>query len=479
VRPSGRVLAPRSRGYGSRVPESAPSVTATEADWRAWLDRILAVDDPENANRAITNAHYELSLALDSVLGSETGANFHTWAVWGSREAGRTIGRRDVPGLRGRVALLGAAIGGALGSGLVGVVGGIVAAVTVGGFAALVAHRELARARHAISHGNRIVLDEIGGVTARFVASCAPGGGTGQLEAFLGTLQRGATAAGGQDLLRGAFAAYHRARDEHDPSRRHQLVFAGNCLAVWHEHVRLQHDIAAALPSWLRRVITRRLLHFSVGPEPLHVGHDLTPVERDAWPSTLTVLDLPLARAVVAAMRDPRRPSGALRGSAATDWTVLHQRMNYVVDLFRSRHLMAEAFDAPYPASSPHGVTDRAAAEESDQTGPVVALDENARNVGHGRVADHRAGQPPGVPSEEDGTERRDGPVGPFRPAGLGEELLEVGAVVTGHAALREATAEQRARLREGVLPGLDAQDPLVGAAAALEPAQREQPVAA
>jgi hypothetical protein len=475
----GRLLGTLSRGYGSRVLGSAPPVTATEAEWRGWLDRILAVEHPETANRAITNGHYQLSLALDSVLGPGSGANFHTWAVWGSREAGRTIEQRDIPGLRSRVAVVGAAIGGALGSAFFGLGGTVVAALIVGGFAAVVAHRELVQARRAISHGNRIVLDEIGGVTARFVAGGACGGGPGQLKTFLGTLRPDATAVGGQDLLRGAFAAYHHARDEPDRSRRHQLVFAGNCLAVWHEHVRLQHDIAAALPSWLRRPITRRLLHFSVGPEPLHVGHDLTPVEDHTWPSTLTDLDLPLAVAVVSTMRDPRRPADTFRGSAAADWTVLHQRMNYVVDLFRSRHLMAGTFDVPYPASSPHAVGDGAAVEESDQASPVVTLDEDAGDVGDDRVADHRAGQPPRVPGEEDRAQRRDRPVGPFGPAGLSEELLEVRTVVTNHVTLREATAEQRARLREGVLPGLDAQDPLVGAAVALEPAQREQPVAA
>ena len=64
----------------------------------------------------------------------------------------------------------------------------------------------------------------------------------------------------------------------------------------------------------------------------------------------------------------------------------------------------------------------------------------------------------------------------PFGPAGLHQKLLEVGAVVASHASLREAAAEQRARLGEGILPGLDAQDPLVGVAVALEPAQREDP---
>ena len=474
----GRVPAPVAPGYRSLVRGPVPSAATSEGDWRRWLDDIVVIDDPETANRAITSAHDRLAVALDAVLGPGSGANFHTWAVWGSREAGRTIERRDIPGLRWRVALLGAAIGAILGSLLFGVVGGLVVSFTVAWFATIVAQRELAQARRAISHGNRIVLDEIGGVTARFVASCA-GGGSGQSEAFLDSLRPGATSSGGQDLLRGAFAAYHRARDEHDPPRRHQLVFAGNCLAVWHEHVRLQHDIAAALPHLVRRAITRRLLHFSVGPEPLHVGRDLTPVERDAWPSTLANLEVPVAVAVVATMRDRSRLPDQLEGSAAADWTVLHERMNYIVDLFRSRHLMVGVFDVPYSASSRNPVGGGSSAEEPQQTGPVVALDDDARTVGRDRVADHRRCQPPGVPSEEDGSERSDRPVGTFGAARLSEEALEVRAVMARHASLRETTAEQRARLREGVLPGLDAQDPLVGASVALEAAQTEEPVAA
>lgn len=455
-----------------------PSVPATEADWRHWLDSVVAVADPETANRAITDAHHRLSVALDEVLGPDSGANFHTWAVWGSREAGRTIGRRDVPGLQWRVSIGAAGIGAAVGAAFAGVVGAVVAALALAACAGLVSQHQLGRARRAISHGNRIVLDEIGGVTARFVAWFAPGAGRdAELDGFLATLRSGPSAAGGQDLLRGVFAAYHAARREPDQARRHQLVFAGNCLAVWHEHVRLQADIAAAIPFPFRPLITGRLLHYWVGPEPLHVGRDLT-ARCGAWPPTLRDLDVPLAAAVVAAMRDPHRSADGLAGSGARDWTVLPQRMNYVVDLFRSRHLMAGVFDAPYPVSSPdggRGVT----AQHPEQARPVVALHEDARDVGDDRVAEHRRGQPPRVPGEEDRPQREDPPVGPFGPARLDDEALEVRPVVAGHAPLREAAAEQRARLRQGVLPGLDAQDPLVGAAAALEPAQTQNPVAA
>jgi hypothetical protein len=463
-----------ARGYRSRVRGPDPVATETEAGWRDWLDGIVAGADPDAANRAITGAHHRLSVALDQVLGPDAGANFHTWAVWGSREAGRTIARRDVPGLRWRVAAPAAVIGAGLGVVIGGVAAVVAASLTGGVLAAIVTQRELLQARRAISHGNRIVLDEIGGVTARFLAG---GCGDGEIAAFLATLRPGPTGAGGQDLLRGAFAAYHAAQRETDRARRHQLVFAGNCLAVWHEHVRLQRDIAAAIPHRLRLVVTRRLLHFSVGPEPLHVGRDLTPVSGGAWPPTLADLQVPLAAAVVAALRDRGRPPDQLRGSAATDWTVLDQRMNYVVDLFRSRHLMAGVFDAPYGRSPDTVGLDTV--EDPEQAGPVVTLDEDARHVGADRVAEHRGGQPPGVPGEEHRSEGEDRPVGPFRPAGLGGEALEVLAVVAEHPSFREATAEQRARLRQGVLPGLDAQDPLVGVAAAFEAPQGQQPVAA
>jgi hypothetical protein len=461
------------------MPRSDATHRASESEWRAWLDDVLAISDPETANRAITSAHHRLSQALADVLGPDAGANFHTWAVWGSREAGRTIGQRDIPGLRWRVCILAAGVGAALGGAIAGVVGATVASCTFGTVAALVAHRLLVQAGRAIAHGNQIVLDEIGGVTARFVASAGTDAGNGsEFEAFLGTLRPGPTAAGGQDLLRGAFSAYRRACGESDRARRHQLVFAGNCLAVWHEHVRLQPDIATAIPSVLHHSITRRLLHFWVGSEPLHVGRDLTPTSRTAWPPTLTGLHVPLAVAVVAALRDPRRPADDLRGSAAEDWTVLHQRMNYVVDLFRSRHLSAAVFDAPYAASSPDAIA-RVTTQQSQQPRPVVALDEDARDVGDERVAEHRHRQPPRVPDEEHRSEREDAPVGAFGPPGLGEEPLEVGTVVAGHPPFREAASEQRARLRQGVLPGLDAQDPLVGAAVALEAPQGQHPVAA
>ena len=105
-------------------------------------------------------------------------------------------------------------------------------------------------------------------MTLRFVAAQRGSGNADRdaLDRFFAELTPGPTAAGGQDLLREAFRAYDRASRESDRERRHQLVFAANCFAVWHEHIRLQRDIAGAIPVLLRGVVTRMLLDFRVGP---------------------------------------------------------------------------------------------------------------------------------------------------------------------------------------------------------------------
>ena len=340
------------------------------------LAEIVRMPDPELANRRITEAHHELAGMLAAVLGPDAGANFHTWAVWGSREAGRTIARHDVVGLTWWTGAATALTGAAVGYGL----GLAPAALAAAGAtaAALTTRARLGRARTHISHGNRIVLDEIGGATLAFLAALDRDRGTPgpSVATFLAAFAPGPTAAGGQDLLRRSFAAYDASITAEDDSTRHQLVFAANCFAVRHEHLRLQRDISRAMPRPLRRLITRRLLDFWVGPEHLHVGRDLAERGGDAFPPTLRTLTVGEAVAADVALRRARRPTDTLAGSGATDWTVLDDRMNYVVDLFRSRHLAPEVAAPPYPASpypaSPYPVSpgpDGSAALQSPASG--------------------------------------------------------------------------------------------------------------
>lgn len=324
---------------------SPPSIRYEE--WRSLLDTAVDCPDAARANLLITQAHHELSLALRDVLGDDAGANFHTWAVWGSREAGTTIRQRDVPGLRLAVA---AAAGGAALALMplvdLPVAGALASATLAYGIAA----RELREATERISAGNRLVLDEIGGETARFVATFSDdiASEPTRIADFCAGLRPGPTHRGGQQLLRRAFTNYHCAALARDPAVKHELTFLANCQAVWHEHIRLQPYIADAMPRPLRRRITHRLLDFRVGPEPLHVGRDLDPVAGCCYPATLSTLTGPETVAVVEQLRRPARAQLSLVASGAANWADIGDRMNYIVDLFRSRHLEPGVFEAPY-----------------------------------------------------------------------------------------------------------------------------------
>ena len=344
--------ATRAATRAATRPDRAATIRTLRARRRATLAAIVSTPDPTEANRLITRTHHELGNLLDETLGGGAGPNFHTWAVWGSREAGRTISGRDVRGLAPATGALGAVLGAALGAwaGLSPMLVAVLLALPFVG----ITRAYLARASEHISHGNRIVLEEIGAATIDFVAAVEQerAGDAHAVNRFLSTLAPGATEDGGQQLLRRAFGAYADAIDETDDDRVHQLVFAANCLAVRHEHIRLQHDIRSSMPAVLRRVITSRLLDFWVGDEHLRVGRDLVPhptAGGEAFPAPLRTLVVPEARAAVAELRDERRGQDTLVGDGAADWTVLELRMDYVVDLFRSRHLSPEVFAAPYP----------------------------------------------------------------------------------------------------------------------------------
>ncbi len=241
---------------------TAPAVgqgAPVAADLDAAIDRAVGETAPELANLLITQTHHELGLAMRELLGVDGGANFHAWATWGSREAGTTIRMVDVPGLHRFPP----------------------------------ARPALHRARDRIAAGNRLVLDEIGRESARFVAS------RGSHQPRI-------------DGLQTAFDGYRDALTPGPPAHRRSLTFGANFAAVWHEHVRLQPFIAEAMPRGFRHVITRSLLDFRVGDHACHVAHGLT------------------------------------RGTGARDWTSFRQRMRYVHALFASYHLDPQVYAAPY-----------------------------------------------------------------------------------------------------------------------------------
>lgn len=328
------------------------------AYWDREIAEAIETIDPALANRKITLVHYRLSQALQTVIGADAGANFHTWAVWGSRKAGVTIRQEDLGEAIRNATVVSGSVGLLVGLSVswisiwmwltnlpwwlvpASAVLGAICGALAGRGIAIYSRREAAR---LILHGNRIVLEEIGRVTARFVAAFhdQTAKDADSLHAFLNQLRQGATESGGQDLLRQAFTQYYIARYAQDPKQKHEAAYFANCLAVFHEHIRLEPFIRRSMPFIIRKCATKRMMQFDVGSVCLKVSEEVPALDGLPYPESLTRLSDPQLSAFFD--HEPAWKSGTAR-----DWTNINDRMRYVFRLFRAMHLESAVQERPY-----------------------------------------------------------------------------------------------------------------------------------
>jgi hypothetical protein len=341
-------------------------------DLTPTIDAALCLADPAAANAAITQAHYALGQALRALTGPNAGANFHAWAVWGSQKAGVTIRQED----------LGAALRDATyASGTVGAFIGAAAAYTtlwawptpfpglafasllllgalLGAPLGALTGRAIARAsRRAAARlvldGNKLVLNDIGRHSARFLSTFPPGQPISPpaLAAFLSPIDPTPSARGGQSLLRDAFTHYAYAANataSGDTDAAQQACYHANMRAILHEHIKLQPFIQGAMPYIIRRCVTQRMMTYDVGPLRLSISHDVPSLDALAPfpPSLQTLTDPALCDLITGPCGWPSVPSSP-SGSAAQDWTILTQRMRYIANLFRALHLHPAVLEPP------------------------------------------------------------------------------------------------------------------------------------
>jgi hypothetical protein len=198
-----------------------PTTTRTElAAWDRLIGDAVREPNPALSNLKVTRAHYLLSLALHEVVGTEAGANFHTWAVWGSRKAGVTIRQQGLDRALREVTIL-ALCTGLLAGFLLGLAlspwlpGWVTPALSAVGAAAgaWTGRRWLAygrrRAAELMLAGNRTVLEDIGGQTARFVTWFAQSGrhDPAALRRFLDGFPAGRAEEGGRTCSAGRLSS--------------------------------------------------------------------------------------------------------------------------------------------------------------------------------------------------------------------------------------------------------------------------------
>jgi hypothetical protein len=345
---------------------SMPAEYFDRAYWEREIAEAIETPDPPLSNRRVTLVHYGLSQVLRAVTGADAGANFHTWAVWGSRKAGVTIRQEDLGEAIRNATVVAGIVGFIVGSVvswvsiklwltglhwsvvLLSALVGMCSGALTGRWIAIYSRREAAR---LILEGNRIVLEDIGKQTARFVALFHDKDeeDARTLDAFLAELRPGETASGGQDLLRQAFTQYYAARYAKDLKQKHEAAYFANCLAVLHEHIRLEPYIKKSMPYIIRKCATKRLMQFDVGTVSLTVSEEIPRLDGVPFPASLHDLS---GRELSDFLDGADGWGGDPVHSPARDWTNIRDRMRYIVRLFRVMHLERSVFSEPYSSDA-------------------------------------------------------------------------------------------------------------------------------
>ncbi|MGH7298284.1 MAG: hypothetical protein ACRELB_25315 [Polyangiaceae bacterium] len=360
----------------------------------ASIASVSAEKNPVLRNLLITQRYHDLSVALRGAIGGPD-VNWSTFATWASKTAGQSIRNEEVPPLVREV------VGDAEGEvmphfdGIETVIGAILPTTGFHVSFLLAPIREtLGTVSTSIAEGNLEVFEELAPLFVRFVEAVqgAPQG-SAQFDAFLRTLRPGPAAEDGQELLSRAFTAYRQAILETDPVAKARLMLLGNCLIGLHEQTRLQPQIKEAMDAPIDDVL-RRHLHESLGTgagkgvfkklvdaveKPFLA---LTDVAQDLWERVATRYlmslalpggaKLPLGRNIpkdaaapaylppplqnltapeelVTIVRTYDRARGSSDvGSASVDWRLLEDRMNFIVNLFRSRQQDPELLAQPF-----------------------------------------------------------------------------------------------------------------------------------
>ncbi|RYZ34151.1 MAG: hypothetical protein EOO72_13360, partial [Myxococcaceae bacterium] len=370
-------------------PRPTPGSYPTAAD----VANIAAMQDPVARNLAITQGYHDLSNAMGTLLGKEN-ANWSTFATWASKQAGVSIRQEDMPKPLVDALQGGGAVGEAM-SKVDDVLRSLGLPSLPTGDLLKAGADALNGVSKAIADGNQFVFQEVGHEFARFVETFQ--GDTqldpAKLQKYLDGFPPD------KALLKDAFGNYAQAMFEKDPNKKAELMLLANNTVGLHEQTQLQSfvekalnapvkevfrgildksieagadalpfpaDLAAKaalktgvvdlvlnplvdkLAEVFRGIATEHMMKLAVPGEALKLGNDLPPpagMEDTLFPPHLRSIENPKLRELLGRMD---ASPDSLKGTGANDWSQLDQRMNYIVDLFRTRQSDPRLFDQPF-----------------------------------------------------------------------------------------------------------------------------------
>ncbi len=354
------------------------------------VQAVVGIEDRVLRNYWVTQTYSDLAAALTGLLGADT-ANWCTFATWASWTVGRNLRGEELPGwLHRRVVLP---------DGMMGIARAandtVRHAYPEGIFHHLlpehvgdVLRSHFGACATALSDGNTEVFAEIAPVAAVFLASTDDSGDTPPSVARERVLAAcdGALEFEGRNRLREGFSLWCDAMGEGDPGRRSQLILGGSLQLGAHEQNHLQQPIAGSMVMGLDRslallkermttdlqvpVPVDHLIDEALGPLAraaaakwgdlmtemlgtietpdgvLRLDHDVPPLPGE--PFVPPELDPVVVDDLAETLKRFDRAGNDGLGSRAEDWMILDHRMNFISNLFLSRHHRQSLFRAPF-----------------------------------------------------------------------------------------------------------------------------------
>ncbi|MGD0747042.1 MAG: hypothetical protein ABSB68_04465 [Acidimicrobiales bacterium] len=346
------------------------------------VQEIAEMSDPVLRNLLITQRYHEFALQLRDA-GAGEDATWCAFAVWASKTAGASIRGEVLPAKAKQLMTENGPAQEVLHRFNHGVTGWAWKHLTHDHIGQVV-DDVTADVSKQIAEGNVLVFAELAPLFTALIDACRSSPRTSQelAAAFAPSLAPLTSDPDGVAVV-AAFEAYERAL--FDPSARPALMLRANTLAVAHEQRRLQPAIAAALDAaisdTLRKVIEQDVVKHLPTAEVRHVlgalTGDVCAVLDEAWDTALTeaIMQLVTPSETLDLRRDVPPLSGGMfppelrdlagteaesavaqwdrthgKGipSGAHDWARLEDRMNFIVNLFRSRQRDPNLFNPPF-----------------------------------------------------------------------------------------------------------------------------------
>ncbi len=347
----------------------------------------IALTDPIRRNLRITLTYHRILHAMAPLVGT-VNVSWPAYAVWASRTVGHYVRAEEIP----RIARnfvdeveLAARFLDSIDADRAELGALLTLPAT---FLHAAIEQVTAEIPRQLGEGNRLVFEELGPAYVTFIEAFdgRTGGDAAALETYLQRYRPGRPEDGGQTMLARAFTAYHEAMRAEHPRLRAEWMLLGNLTTGYHEQIRLQGAIAAALDARLsdrvvahlentghgisasllkalvrvaphvlddveeawRTLATEYFMTLKLPDIEMRLGADVPPLpDRREFPLDVTRLTNPQLLQLLAELdHTPNR----LHGSRAQDWSRLGDRMNFIVDVFRSRQQHPRLFDPPFDA---------------------------------------------------------------------------------------------------------------------------------